>query len=516
MSTIELHLGNPNLTLLHRAGLAGLWMTLKYFEDNPQESSPQGLSWELTPRQVILQWEGNDFEVLDSLLKESFQIHKGLISFRCIDSKDINDIQSRLIIHKGILGTFLQHNSTHKSAGVVTQSLQIDENSPVLEIKYKSLRQYTHQDFASKLCDKKGKFLTKPIKVAGWLNPGAVVRHVAFSSQTSFEETSERALILLFAPIACAYFLLKSKLQGNKSQFALVIPEVTNLEEYAKYRQRPSFKNAGYKSFYASSLGDAGLHFLVQKNTAKTVQNYGIKCCKVFTLGTVPWSTQQKTRTDIYTVKANHQVSEIYRLTCYYFADQILASKKGEGYFMSSFAKEFITDNLARGKPWYRGLSSAITSNELFEKLTYERGGLYQMVDKSLDTDAKKLFIRAFHDTLSHIYGEASGRGKDTGRKVNWDRINVQIRTKLMRCKNSSSLRSFICEFWSKTLNRSKLLQDNWEDLMILIETKNWKLLRDLALLGLASYKGKDKEENNNEFNQTDDNQEEEDEAIDI
>ena len=485
---IELDLGNPNLTLLHRAGLAGLWMMLKYFEIHSNEKSPQGLNWRLTSRQITLQWQGNDREVLDSLLRESFQIQDGLISLRCLNLKDINDIQPRLIIHQGILGTFLQHNSTHKSIGIVEKTLQIDEDTPEILVKYKYLKSYVHQEFVNKLCDSKGKLLKKPIKVAGWLNPGAVVRHVAFSSQTSFEETSEQALMLLFAPIACCYFLLKSKLQEKKAQFALVIPEITNLEKYTEYRQQLSFKNAGYKSFYASSLGNAGLKFLVQKNTSKTATTYGVNQCQVLTLGTVPWSTQQKTRTNLYIVQAHEEICNLYKMVCNYFTDNILINQKNEGYFVSSFAKEFITDNLVKKRLWYQGLSDIITSNELFTKLTYEREGLNKMMKKGIDTESKKLFVEAFHDALLNTYGkEASGN-----KQPNFDKINIQIRTKLARCKNAESLRSFIFEFWSKPGSRSKVVQNNWKELMILItETDDWKLLRDLALLGLASYKTK-------------------------
>lgn len=489
-------------------------MTLKYFEDNPSEKRPQGLSWQLTPRQVMLQWEGNDFDVLDSLLKESFQLHKGLISLRSLDSKELTDIQTRLIVHQGILGTFLQHTSTHKSTGVVQETLQIDEDSPEIVISYKSLENYVYQEFAKQLCDSKGRLLNKPLKVAGWLNPGAVVRHVAYSADTSFEETPEQALMLLFAPVACCYFLLQSKLQDKKAQFALVIPEVTDLEQYAQYRQRPSFKNAGYKSFYASSLGHAGLQFLIQKNTAKTATLYGVECCQVLTLGTVAWSTQQKTRTNLYTVEAKEQICETYRVACNYFADHILTSQKGEGYFESSFAKELITENLARSKPWYRGLSEKITSNKLFEKLTYERGGLYQM---SQNTDFKKekerkLFVEVCHQALSYTYGKAGGRAKDSEKEPNFDRINVKFRTGLGRCKTPESFRSFIVNFWSKA-GQLPLLgkKENWQDLMALLTNeKEWKVMKDLALLALASYPGKS-------HNISSDKQEEEndDEAID-
>jgi CRISPR-associated protein Cas8a1/Csx13 len=210
---IEFDLGDPSLTLLHRAGLAGLWMTLNQMRKE-KVTPPFGLDWQLTHRQVTLNWENSDRKVLEWLLKESFQIHNGMISLRGLDAKTMRQ-DSQAIVHQGILGTFLQHNSTHKSAGTQTISLQLEEDKPEIVVTYKALQSYAYQDFASNLCDNNGVFLLKkPISVAGWLNPGAVVRHVAFSSDTSFQEPAEQALILLFAPVACYYLHTQIQIAG--------------------------------------------------------------------------------------------------------------------------------------------------------------------------------------------------------------------------------------------------------------------------------------------------------------
>jgi CRISPR-associated protein Cas8a1/Csx13 len=130
------------------------------------------------------------------------------------------------------------------------------------------LTSYVYQKLASNLCDKQGNFLDKPISVAGWLNPGAVVRHVAFSADTSFEEPPENAFVLLFAPVACYYYNLRSRLRDKRAQYALVVPEILDLEQYANYRQNSNLRDAAYQDFYACSLGDAGLRFLTYETTA--------------------------------------------------------------------------------------------------------------------------------------------------------------------------------------------------------------------------------------------------------
>ena len=116
---LELDLGNPSFTFLHRAGLAGLWMSLNQLTKE-KASPPEGLKWELDKRRVILEWEGSDRSALHWLLTESFQLKNGLIALRGIDAKSMDD-PPLAIVHQGILGTLLQHNQTHKSDGKITK-----------------------------------------------------------------------------------------------------------------------------------------------------------------------------------------------------------------------------------------------------------------------------------------------------------------------------------------------------------------------------------------------------------
>lgn len=492
---ITLDLATPNLTGLHRAGMAGLWMTLQQLDrEIPKGDRPGQFNWQLAPRQIALSWEGNDFEVLDWLLKESFQTtaEEGFISLRGLNSQTLPP-QQKWVLHKGMLRTFLQHTSTYKSVGKVSRVFTVDDVE--IPITYKSLASYAHQDFAKKLCDKKGRVLRKPISVAGWLNPGAVVRHNAFSSSTSFEENPLDALLLLFAPIACYYFLLRSKLRDKRAQYALVIPEIINLEDFASIRQHREWRKTGYKDFYATGLGDAGLRFLTHESVAETARRYRINRCQVVTFGTVSWSSQQMTRTELHLVEASDRACENYRILRQipFLENQAKPGAKG-GFIAVSFARELIAENLAKSCEWYEGFSTQVNSRELFQQLTYDRKGLYDMVKKAnWDSESKKLFVEACHQAIGNTYGRAAGRAGEAKKEPNFDRINVKIRSKLGRCKNAASFRAFITDFWSRA-GKVSLVQENWVELMELItEDKNWKLGRDLFLLALASYKGSKK-----------------------
>ena len=80
---IELSLSDPGMTMLHRAGVAGLYMTLKALEKSYSTlKSRQGnFQWILKDTIISLDWKGNDYEALDWLLKKSFQISSDGIHF---------------------------------------------------------------------------------------------------------------------------------------------------------------------------------------------------------------------------------------------------------------------------------------------------------------------------------------------------------------------------------------------------------------------------------------------------
>ncbi len=483
-NTLIFDLAEPGLSLMHRAGLAGLYMTLGQLPTQ----NPVGMQWELSPTRISLSWPGQDKEAIDWLLGESFQLNPdGLICLRGIRAKQM-PISYLAIAHQGILGTLLQHTSTHKSRSMVVKPYYADEDKPPVFIQFKALDQYAYQSFSSSLCDSKGQLHTKPIKVAGWLNPGAAVRHQAFTSHTSFEEPAHLALVLLFASVACCYFRLRSHLQEARAQYALVIPEVTNLEKYAKLRLKVN--KGAFHEFWASSLGDAGLQFLAMAE--KLTGKLSLEACQVVTMGTVPWSTQQKTRTDTYwiNISQNSQQLGTYKASREHLSDRILLSNnKQETYIETSLAREIIADNLARGQPWFAGFATKIHDSELFHKLTYEREGLNNMIKApNIEwSDTERHFVEACHEAIRNSYGILRNRTKE-GDVLRFDKFNERLRTRLARCKSPATFREFMADFWSRAGYLSTF-QNHRDEIMELI-LSDWKKARDLTLLSMASYKG--------------------------
>jgi len=69
-----------------------------------------------------------------------------------------------------------------------------------------------------------------------------------------------------------------------------------------------------------------------------------------------------------------------------------------------------------------------------------------------------------------------------------------KLRVSLSRCKNPATLRETVVDFWSRA-GSIKELHDHWQDVLPLLDEKNWRKGKDLALLALASYKPTSKDE---------------------
>ncbi|MBD2359776.1 type I-MYXAN CRISPR-associated Cas8a1/Cmx1 [Anabaena minutissima FACHB-250] len=482
---IQLNLGDPSMTLLHRAGVAGLWMTLKKLEKiYPTPAQRIGnLTWLLTPRCISLDWEGQDFTVLDWLLKQSFQIsHEGLISLTGLDSQNM-DIQNQLIIHQGITATFTQHNKFFKSAGQQSKQLIIDGIQ--LRVDYKKAASYAHQHFAKHLCDEYGQFLEEPIGIRGWLYPGAVVRHYAFKEQTAFEEKAEYALALLFAPVACQYFVLRSHTEPSHTNYVLLVPEVIDLELYAEYLW--CLSNLDYKHFHVSSLGDAGLKFLTYETTQMPTSNF-LKRCQIISFSTKAWSERQKTRAEIATIELNSSIGYFYKLSCICFPECQVILYKNQHCLLPSLIKGIIANNLAMGWPWWANWISFIKNNKSFKQFTDEYTGINQMIqDSEWEIEAQKLFIQACHEALRKIYAKIYSRTKE-GEYAQIERENTRILSQLKRCTNADNFRKFIAEFWGRA-GQIAILEEHWMELLPLTTgIGNWKVARDLTFIAMASY----------------------------
>ena len=309
---LHLALSHPAMTNLHRAGLYGLSMTLKQLDKQlpDVEQRPQNVAWTVTSEDIDLYWNGEDRNALGWLVRQSFKVDdQGLIALTGLGIESLSKTV-KLVIHQCITSTFLQHNSVIKTEGIGEKRISVGKSG--FTLKYKKLKQYAHQEFFQKLCDKKGNLIEGSVGIASWLYPGAIVRHSRFSKDTEFEEPTELAFILLFSLVACDYYILPPDQEGsNASEYVVIIPQVKNLKECTQ--RNDYLRELDYTDFCASSTGEACLRHLERANASETTQlnNYGQ--CQAIRFGKVAWSKQQKTRLEVLSVSVSPQAIEEYR-----------------------------------------------------------------------------------------------------------------------------------------------------------------------------------------------------------
>ncbi|MBD2069541.1 type I-MYXAN CRISPR-associated Cas8a1/Cmx1 [Leptolyngbya sp. FACHB-671] len=532
-SKIQLALSDRYMTQLHCAGMAGLWMTLsqlkKQFPDANQR--PGQLDWQLSSCSINLWWSGRDLDILDWLLKQAFQVNEqGLIALTGMDIQTL-DVHTQIATHQGIVGTFLQH---HKFRTTVDKKLlflllnywykwyfaaQSNEAKEVrglehwhlslvyyllfikfsmdfylflevgektIVISYSKLISYAHRDFARRLCNKQGQLLQEPIQIAGLLYPGAVMNHAAFEKQTKFEVASNEALVLLFAPVACWYFMVPSSPRNKRIQYILVIPEISDLEAYAKHGRE--IRNSSYENFWVSSLGDAGLKFLTLQDDVQPIKEGEVRGCQSVLFTKPTWSRQQLVRKEVERIEATKESLFCYRLCYKYIPQNTIFWQEGKFHIRVSNIRGLIADNLGRGLAWWDGISKETNSQCLFEELSFTEEGLLTMIEEAEWKDqAKKLFVKACHEALRRTYAKLYDQTAE-GDYAQIERCNIHIRSELMRCKNATAFREFLSQFFSKA-GQIPILQKHWEELLpITTGEVDWKLTRDLTLLALASY----------------------------
>jgi len=210
-SHLTMRLFDPGMSMLHRAGLGGLACTLRYIErayreEQISEDEIPGFPWnDNTPPwcidklKVTLNFGEPEHagEFLKRLFSLAFQIRDGLVY---LPGQHIDPPNKEVLIdlQSGLTLTFLQHGNVRKlEKNGTTESFHIDDT--VLQFNYRKCISFKHQEGWKDLVDKKGCLQSKPIEVIGPINPGAVVRHNAFSSDTKIEESVGHVLSLYFA-----------------------------------------------------------------------------------------------------------------------------------------------------------------------------------------------------------------------------------------------------------------------------------------------------------------------------
>jgi CRISPR-associated protein Cas8a1/Csx13 len=509
--TISLSLRNPQMTVLHRAGLAGLYMTLKKLETlfPSKKDRPGYLDWELTPYEINLKWIGNDFLVIEWLLHQSFQIDSdGLISF--LGWNERNSFLKKLHQHQVIKETFLRHNRFFRLGKQKNKEILINDQK--IKVKYKPLQWYFHQSFANNLCSNQSQnLLQEKIPIVSCLYLGGIVRHAKLDKFTKLEEPTELAFTLLFAPVVIEYFLLYN--QYNKSfkgkskqptKSLLVLPFITNLEVAANRRWK--LQELEFKSLHVSNAIEPALTYYRNKVIR---ENQSQEKCQVLLYENFI-SSQQKSLVDIQELVINYQALLDYELTNKLLQDnQILTFPESNQYKIRvNFIRGIFAKNLAiENKIWidfFHQCHEIDPLNGLFGQLLFNAKGVLEMFRQNNENDLQIYleYIELFHEGLKNTYAIIYQKYDSKEAPERIKKARERIRAELYRCYDNKSFQFFIAIFLERAnLNRAnQQLSQNWNSFFRLIKETSWEELRDWSILALASYVPQPKEEVSNEI----------------
>jgi len=232
---------------------------------------------------------------------------------------------------------------------------------------------------------------------------------------------------------------------------------------------------------------------------------------------TYPWTNQQKTRSAVLEPSAMQEPQlDAYAEAMSLLPPCFIEKKDGDGdkeneggkaFIRPNYLRGFIADNIAAGRKWYVGFAAARTDEKKPRYLhrPYGKGNNGALHREDLEAlrkmnerlqDDEKSFVNSIHCALARrfraIYDEV-GENKVVLQK-RFEKESDHWRYAFSGAKTQSRLRAAVCDLWSRA-GANKVLQDSWNDVLPLLGPGRWEAARDLALLALASYKGKDRQD---------------------
>jgi CRISPR-associated protein Cas8a1/Csx13 len=493
---LSMALDTPGMTALHKAGLAGLWLTLEHFE---RHGIALPGDWERSPTGLVLRWgEEGPGPFFQELIKESFRIDSnGLIWFPPL-GEPTDHPGSAILLQEALLSTFLQHGRTrdadpsNRRGGSIT--VQMDEDNPVPLPAFQRVRWYAHQNAAKNLMRKDGAL--KPQPVVGWLLPGGIVRHNAFQRQSALLEPPSRWLSLVYAPIGSIYFRVRSRRSGVRPQFALVLPEIRDLEAYGAARR--NLVRMQYSVLTVSGTAEAGWRLLALATLEERLQAFDIQTCRVVAFGTVAWAPQQKTRVEVLQVdRQSDERVAVYQQAFRYLGPRPVHPREGEPFIYISPVLELISRNLTNSKSWYNEFSELVTDPaSRGSVMNYDRGRLHDMVMKAPCDQSERVFVQACHEAWRARFRQLFDREcerlgvpslPEGEMRQLVRRERERFRSAITRCKNAAAVREVITDFWARS-GTLPALRQHWTEVLPLLSGQHWRAARDLALLALVSY----------------------------
>lgn len=535
-SQVAFDLYAPGMTPLHRAGLGGLAATLRALERRvrlgllPTDRVPGdwdgsgNAPWSYDDRTLTLDWSEPSAagEYLKRLFAFGFGIKGGLIDLPGTYDLELST-PVRVELQLGLTLTFLQFGPHRKLAD--EQAIQLDPDGDgvfSLVVRKRVCSRYLHQDFCKKLTLKNGSLTTKPVEQPSAFSPGTVVRHNAFGSQTRIDVDAPTAICAAFAIVGCLSIAI------NRGMGVLVIPEVVDLAAFAKSRARMTPKFLA--DCRTSGLSEAALQTLLRlRSRAVSKSSSGVVGVHAMRLRPTQWNSKQKSRVDAIELslgrdktlaKFEQVLAELPRQVRSKLDRQAVGRGQAKQtsvepiwFFTDSLVRPLIADNLARERRWYRALSTLLRGRDekgrrLIERVGYETNALHQLAlpqetdgMAELTSDQERQFIEAIHDAIRSSLGRIKSdtdKGNESlsqAVKNRWERYKERARLSILNTKNAEQMRGAIVDILARSGDNKVLREssDYFPEIRQLLYREDWRVLRDLALLALISYRPADR-----------------------
>lgn len=526
MEPLVCDLFSPGMTPLHRAGLGGLVSTLRWIEKTvPKADRPSG-QWKMDERSVIFDWENAKearllFEWLFAL---AFQIKEGIIYLPGQYGDLSPPLEVRAALQEGLLLSFYDHGVQSRGKKDQAQVSTYEVDDKPVTYRFLPLAWYKHQRDGFKLFEEalQGKFyLTRT------LFPGAIERHAGLTG-THVTNPASLAMPLLFAPIGVLALKAGGKRVNDrgkrkfKAGAALLVPDLHSLTDV--HHLLPALLPRNARDCQVTNISDAALQAELRLRSRNLLDPDMVPTFRCAWCCPTDWNARLQPPSSVTEVHVNTLDPQLDQFEV---AMQVLTSpsprkneKTGEHFWPKSYVRPLIADNLASGHPWYAGFTrlmtaqDQLTGNPIRNYLSFERKGLHAMTKEiRWEQPGEETVVRAVHEAVRCRYGRIAAENvkNPVARKNRMKREYERLRLGFAGSKTADSLRHALTDLWSRAGSNS-VLKEAWPQVLPMLSGNKWQLTRDLALLALASYQGRDQEQENIDLStieETEDSEEE-------
>ena len=508
MESLTCDLFAPGMTPLHRAGLGGLVSTLRWIDKSLPDAERLPGQWNIDERCVTLTWDenGGAEPFFDRLFGLAFQIQEGLIYLPGQYGELAPPLEVRAALHEGLLLSFYDHGPTSRgSKTAIERTYEVDEN-PV-SYRFLPLSWYKHQRDGSSLLLKS---LQGQVGLTRTLFPGAIQRHAGHTTSQATQR-AELILPLLFAPVGTMVLKAGGKKvndRGNrrfKPGAALLIPDLNTLSEVEYFL--PTIIPRTARDCQIANVADAALQAELRLRSRNLLDDEILSALRCVWCCPTDWNSRLQPPSAVTEVSINATYTALDQFE---IAMAVLAppsprqTKKGEYFWPKSYARPFIAENLASGRPWYAGFTRLMAAKDetmkkpkpIRDALKFERGGLHTMTQEiQWDHPGEEVIVRAVHEAMRCRYGRIAAENvrNQSAMKNRMNREYERQRLAFAGAKTADALRHALADLWSRAGSNS-VLREAWPQVLPLLSNTKWQLTRDLALIALASYQGKEQE----------------------